>query len=175
MGTHNHVLRLNDRAFLEVIAIDPAANPPATQRWFGLDDGDNVRAAWEDGRRLRTWVACTHDLAAIASRHGHVLSRRTRASRGDRSWTILLREDGSLPAAGAAPPVIDWGSRGSPAPGMPNLGLTPTSFAKEHPDPASIARLYQDLDLTDAPTVRAGRRLRYRAAIATRSGPRVLT
>lgn len=28
MGTHNHLLRLGDDVYLEVIAIDPAAPPP---------------------------------------------------------------------------------------------------------------------------------------------------
>jgi hypothetical protein len=62
MGTHNHLLRLSDATFLEVIAIDPAAKPPARPRWFGLDDADAVRSAWEDGRRLRGWVARTRHL-----------------------------------------------------------------------------------------------------------------
>src|SRR5262245_22737988 len=36
MGTHNHLLRLGDDVFLEVIAVDPDGPRPAHRRWFGL-------------------------------------------------------------------------------------------------------------------------------------------
>ena len=42
MGTHNRLLRIATEAFpdayLEIIAIDPAAPAPGRPRWFGLDD-----------------------------------------------------------------------------------------------------------------------------------------
>ena len=42
MGTHNRLLRIATEAFpdayLEIIAIDPAAPPPGRPRWFGLDE-----------------------------------------------------------------------------------------------------------------------------------------
>src|SRR5215471_3447822 len=37
MATHNHLLRLGDTLFLEVIAPDPSASV-ARPRWFALDD-----------------------------------------------------------------------------------------------------------------------------------------
>ena len=103
MGTHNHLLRLGDESYLEVIAIDPEARPPLARRWFGLDDLQTVGADWEAGRRLRAWVARTDDLDAVVARHGQLLGRKISASRGDRSWLFALREDGALPAEGAAP------------------------------------------------------------------------
>ena len=42
MGTHNRLLKIATEpsrdAYLEIIAIDPAAPPPGRVRWFGLDD-----------------------------------------------------------------------------------------------------------------------------------------
>ena len=38
MGTRNHLLRLGDALFLEVIAVDPEAPAPPRARWFGLSD-----------------------------------------------------------------------------------------------------------------------------------------
>src|SRR5215471_8417337 len=37
MGTHNSVLRLGERVYLEVIAVDPQGCAPAQPRWFELD------------------------------------------------------------------------------------------------------------------------------------------
>ena len=42
MGTHNRLLKIETAdfplAYLEIIAIDPAAAPPGRPRWFGLDE-----------------------------------------------------------------------------------------------------------------------------------------
>ena len=34
MGTHNALLKISDKTYLEVIATDPGAAPPNRQRWF---------------------------------------------------------------------------------------------------------------------------------------------
>jgi hypothetical protein len=170
MGTHNHLLRLSDATFLEVMAIDPAAKRPARPRWFGLDDADAVHSAWEDGRRLRGWVARTRHLDAVLARHGDMLGQQMRVSRGDRSWLFAVRPDGSLPAGGVAPSVMDWGDRGSPASAMRDLGARLMAFAIEHPDPAWVADLHRQLDIESAPQVRKGSGFRYRATIETPRG-----
>ena len=175
MGTWNLLLRLGDDVFLEVIAVDPDAPRPDRPRWFGLDDIDAVRAAWADGRRLRAWVARTGELDAVLDRHGALLGEAMQVSRGDRSWRFALRADGSLPAEGAAPPVIDWGPRGNPAPAMPDPGARLRSFRISHPDPAGATALYDRLGLADPPVVVAGPQIRYRAIIETPGGIRELS
>ena len=75
MGTLNHLLRLGDDVFLEVIAIDPEAARPAHPRWFGLDDAERVRRDWDAGHRLRTWVARTSELDAILDRMAPLMGR----------------------------------------------------------------------------------------------------
>jgi Glyoxalase-like domain len=174
MGTHNCLLRLSNDVFLEVIASDPAADRPARSRWFGLDDTQALRSAWDVGRRLRGWVARTGDLDAVLAFHGAVLGQKTRVSRGDRAWFFSVRPDGSLPARGVAPPVIDWGERGSPASAMPDVGARLKSFLIEHPDPAWVLNLYTRLGVVDPPEVRQGAQLRYRALIETPSGTKEL-
>jgi hypothetical protein len=174
MGTHNRLLRLRNDVFLEVIASDPAADRPARSRWFGLDDAEAVRSAWEEGRRLRGWVARTGDLDAVLARHGAVLGEKTRVSRGDRSWFFSVLRDGSLPVGGVAPPVIDWGDRGSPVSGMPDVGAGLMSFLIEHPDPTWVLDLYTRLGVANPPEVRQGAQLRYRALIQTPSGTKEL-
>ena len=49
MGSHNALLRLGARTYLELLAIDPAAAQPARPRWFGLDAPDLQAALRRDG------------------------------------------------------------------------------------------------------------------------------
>ena len=38
MGTHNRVIRISERIYLEVIAIDPKISNLNNRKWFNLDD-----------------------------------------------------------------------------------------------------------------------------------------
>ncbi|MGE3917639.1 MAG: VOC family protein [Hyphomicrobiaceae bacterium] len=174
MGTHNLLLRLSNEVFLEVIAVDPTVERPNRPRWFGLDDADAVRSAWEDGRRLRGWVAQTSDLDAMLAQHGSVLGEKTRLSRGDRTWLFAVPPDGSLPVDGIAPSAMDWEERGSPASTMPDFGTNLLSFQIEHPDPDQVTELYERLGVVNPPKVRRGGQFRYRAIIDTPAGAREL-
>lgn len=174
MGTHNHLLRFSDGVFLEVIAVNPNAQAQTEPRWFGLDDARAVRSAWSEGRRLRGWVARTNDLDTVLASHGGLLGCKRRVSRGDRSWMFAVRPDGSLPADGVAPSVIDWEQRGTPAPMMPDLGAGLVAFAIEHPHPEEVENLYTELGIMGGPEVREGARFRYLAKIKTRSGVKEL-
>jgi hypothetical protein len=174
MGTHNCLLRIGDDTFLEVIAIDPEA-PRAPTCWFGLGDRHAVDRDWAAGRRLRAWVARTDDLDRVLATYGALLGQRTQVSRGDRSWWFAVRPDGSLPADGAIPAAIDWGSRRTPAPTMPERGVTLSSFTVEHPAPAELATLYDELAITGRPEIRPGPQCRLRATFRTPSGLRDLS
>ncbi|WP_336487734.1 VOC family protein [Methylobacterium nigriterrae] len=175
MGTRNHLLRLGDALFLEVIAVDPEAPPPGRPRWFGLDDAAAVRADWEAGRRLRAFVARTHDLDGLLGRHPDLFGQAARMSRGDLAWRFALRDDGSLPGDGLLPCPMDWGPAGSPARAMPDLGARLTHFRAEHPEPSKATALYGAIGLSEAPEIRPGPALRFTAEIATPAGPRTLS
>ncbi len=172
MGTRNHLLRLGDAVFLEVVAIDPGAAPPSRPRWFGLDDAARVRADWEEGRRLRGFVARTDDLDGVLAAHP-LLGAASTLTRGALSWRFGLRPDGTWPAGGAMPHVMDWGAAGNPAGAMPDLGARLVRLTLEHPDPPGMAALYETIGIIDPPELRAGRS-RYSAEIATRAGRRML-
>ncbi len=103
MGTRNHLLRLSAATFLEVIAVDPEAEPPSRARWFGLSDPERVRAEWDAGRRLRGFVARTDDLDGVLAAHGDLLGHATTVTRGALSWRFGLRADGAWPADGPCP------------------------------------------------------------------------
>lgn len=174
MGTHNLLVRLGADVFLEVIARDPDVADPLRPRWFGLDDVNAVQRAWDAGFRLAGWVARTSDIDADLARHGDVFGQKVRVSRGDRSWLISVPPDGSLPANGVAPSLIDWGQRGTPAKAIPDLGLSLVKFMIDHPDPDRVQGLYDRLGVHDAPFIKQADQFRYRAVIGTPDGLRNL-
>ena len=106
MGTHNALLRLGPRAYLEVIAIDPDGETPVRPRWFALDEpGMQTRLA--AGPALITWMLRCESIAAACARVpllGEIMSM----SRGDFHWQIAVPEDGSLPFSGVLPAAIQW-------------------------------------------------------------------
>ncbi|MGF1447571.1 MAG: VOC family protein [Pikeienuella sp.] len=105
MATHNVLWGLGD-LYLEVIAPDPAAQPPARPRWFGLDDPE-IRDRLADGPRLLTWAAATDDLAAVEA--AAPLPLETLAlERDDLTWEIALTPAAALPLGGAWPLLIRW-------------------------------------------------------------------
>lgn len=175
MGTRNHLLRLGASTFLEVIAVDPEAAPPPRARWFGLGDAARVRAEWEAGRRLRGFVARTNDIDTLLAAHPDLLGAAATLTRGTLSWRFGLRPDGTWPADGAAPYVMDWGDRPHPAGTMPDFGAHLDDFSLTHPEPEAVAALHADLGLTDPPRIEPGPAPRWTARIATPSGLRTLT
>jgi hypothetical protein len=175
MGTHNHLLQLGDSVYLEIIAVNPAAPRPTRARWFGLDDQDAVRAAWDNGFRLRGWVARTTDIDAVLSKHERILGKKTQLTRAGSFYFFSIPPDGSLPLAGVAPSVID--RRGLPpsVASMADFGAKLRTVVIEHPDPVQVSDLYGRLNIDTPPEVRHGEQLRYRATIHTRDGLKELS
>ncbi|WP_326540068.1 VOC family protein [Pseudorhodoferax sp.] len=142
MGTHNLLLRLGEALYLEVIAVDPQAPAPARPRWFGLDAlGGNAPP------RLACWVARTGDIAAAAAAAplGEVLPM----SRGALQWRITVPADGSLPLGGAAPALIQWDTAVHPAATLPDQGCTLVALELQHPEPARVQAVLDQLRLAE--------------------------
>jgi hypothetical protein len=143
-GTHNALIGLGDRTYLEVIAPDPEAPAPAEPRPLGLD----TLAV----PRLASWVVAATDLervAAAAKAHGVDL--------GDIMHRSRLRPDGTTlqwtmtdPAApregGVVPFFIDWGDTPHPAASAPQGGRL-VGLEARHPDAARVAAILRALDL----------------------------
>ncbi len=117
MGTHNRLLRLGPKRYLELIAIDPAAPPPGRPRWFGLDD-PALQARHAQRPRLIHWVARCDDIAACAGRTADILDM----ARGGFRWRIGVPGDGRLPGDGLIPSFIQWHSPAHPAESLPEQG-----------------------------------------------------
>ena len=122
MGTHNSLLKLGERCYLEVIAIDPDAAAPSRPRWFDLDR-PAMRALLAQQPRLIHWVARTDDIEA-ARRASPIDPGPVHAvSRGSFRWRITIPDDGSRPGAGVLPTLIQWEDARHPADDMADAGV----------------------------------------------------
>lgn len=176
MGTHNHRLQLGGSVYLEIVALDPEGAAPARARWFGLDDQERVRSDWDEGRRLRGWVADTDDIPGQIAAHPGMFGEYVPLPPEAPQFAFSIPRDGTLPLDGAAPSLIHRGAREPRSmAGIPDRGARLRSFALEHPDPASIAALYRDLSVDRPPEVLRGPSVRYRALVETPGGLRELT
>jgi hypothetical protein len=172
MGTHNALIGLGRRFFLEVIAVDPDAEAPARSRWFDLDE-PRMRAALAEGPQLIHWVARTTGIDAWVARLP-TLGVVTPAARGDLRWRITIPEDGHRPGRGLVPTLIEWSDERHPADSLPDSGLRLTAIAGEHPTPEQIRADIAKLDLADVLKVTYAKSPRLAAMLRSARGTVVL-
>lgn len=141
MGTHNRLARLADGGFVEIIAIDPDATPPACPRWFSLD-APATAARLDAGLVLLTWVVGVDDLDAALERvraAGIDAGRPVEQQRDDLRWRIALPDDGALVEGGAFPALIEWPPGVDAAARMGDVGLRLDRLGLSHPEPDRLA------------------------------------
>lgn len=169
MGTHNAVLSLGPRCYLELMAIDPECAEPLRRRWFDLDE-PRMRAALAEGPALIHWVARTRDIESDALR-GHVdLGTILPMRRGDLAWRMTVPDDGHRPGRGLVPTLIQWPDARHPADGMSDAGLRLVALAGEHPEPAPVRAALAALGLSDTLKVTYGTAPRLAAMLRTPRG-----
>lgn len=147
MGTHNAVLKLGERTYLEVIAIDPDADPVTRPRWFELD---SLRS--DSLPRLATWVLRTNSIVDAVRFWPESVGPIEAMSRGLLEWKITIPKDGQMPFAGVMPSLIEWATTQHPAENMPPSDVTLESLSLTHADAGqindSLARTgFQDLTI----------------------------
>ena len=187
MGTHNRLLRLrssNDEpgaAYLEIIAINPAATPtlqPPERRWFDMDDPALRERVAQMGPQLVHWVARVPDLTAALQAWRELGIDRGEARAASRptpggllQWQISLRPDGQRLFDGCLPTLIEWGPH-HPTAAMPDSGLTLQSLALQHPQATLLQDACQAIGL-DEVLISAGP-ARLSTQLATPRGPLTL-
>lgn len=154
MATHNLLLRLNARVYLELIAIDPQAAPPAQPRWFELDTPAQ-RARLATSPRLVAWVVRTDDIVAAVTRVP-ALGRVHALSRNEYRWRIAIADDGALPFDGALPAVIQWDGQRHPADRLQDRGCELLALEISHPAPAALLPLFRALRIGGPVALKAG-------------------
>ena len=105
LGTHNALLPLANRKYLEVIAVDPDAPPATRTRWFGLDD-PAVQVSLESGPKVVGYVVRSASIPTDLRFFPRLDPQA--ASRGDFAWTFGFTADGKRPGMGALPYFISW-------------------------------------------------------------------
>ena len=149
MGTHNRLLSLGPACYLELIAIDPAGQPPFMKRWFGLDTQD-VRERIATRPRLLGWVARTDDIDGLSAKTGSLLGGVHHMTRNDYKWRITIPDDGYPVEAGLIPALIQWDSPSHPCEHLPDLGCRFEWMEAAHPNPGKVAYLLDELELQNA-------------------------
>jgi hypothetical protein len=173
MGTHNHLMRIGEGAFLELVAPDPAVTPQRP-RWFGLDD-PATRKSLQGSPRLVNWVARVPDLGHALGAVDCAQGEAVRVTRGELSWLISVPPDGSLPFDGAFPTLIEWPSAPHPSSRMADLDCRLNSLSVVHPQGARLARALAPVFSDDRVTIATDAAIRLRATIDTPGGTRELS
>lgn len=167
MGTHNRLVSLGEGEYLEVIAIDPAAEGPGRPRWFALD-------GFSGAPRPRAWILRCDDLGAALARAPAGAGVPMGFRRDALTWRMAVPDSGVLPFDGVFPALIEWGQGvAHPAGRLPDRGVRLTGLTLRHPQAdalrAALAPLVSDPRLcvqTGAPGIEA--------VFDTPSGRRVL-
>ena len=167
MGTHNRLLSLGPGLYLEVIAINPDAAPPAQARWFDLDD-------FTGHPRLTNWIVRTDDLEAALAGAPPGMGVPISFARGDYLWQMGVPPDGKLPFDGAAPALIAWESALHPAERLPDRGCRLARLTVEHPEAEALLAAYPALAEVERVRVATGPVKRLWAEIDTPAGRKFL-
>jgi hypothetical protein len=169
MGTHNALVRLAERVFLEIIAIDPAGTKPARARWFDLDNSA-LQAELTERPRLIHWVARTTDIERAVAHCPIPLGNVHPMARGAFRWRITIADDGTMPGKGLVPTLIQWDVPLHPADTLPKSSVSIAGIAAAHPDPAAIRGALAALGLGGVLPVTYDRATRLAAMLRTPRG-----
>jgi Glyoxalase-like domain len=170
MGTHNALLKLGPRRFLELLAIDPQGTAPNRPRWFDLDQ-PAMREALAARPRLIAWAARTDDIDDALSRTTIALGVVHPMTRGDLAWRITIPEAGERIEDGVMPTLIQWSHDAHPADRLPESGVTLADLHATHREPARIAEALAAIKLGDALRVSEGAVAQLGATLRTPRGP----
>ena len=152
LATHNTLLKLNGKRYLEIIAIDPDAGAPNFPRWFGLDTV-GVQNHIAHGPRLVAWVArasgandAIEQLVATPNYNAKMVRPATRV---DFRWRFAFTPDGERINGGVLPHLIQWDSPVHPCARLPESGVSLIALALGAPEPEGTTALLESFAFAD--------------------------
>ena len=143
MATHNALLKIGADCYLEVISIDPDAEPPRRKRWFELDS-----LLPQTRPRLATWVMRTHDIHEVTNATQLKLGVIEYMCRGLLEWQITIPPDGRLPLHGIAPALIQWKDEVHPVSQLAESSVSLRQIVGHHPAARHITTLLNAANFT---------------------------
>ena len=155
MGTHNRLMRLAGDPYLEVISIDPDAPPPGRPRWFTLDQ-EQTKSRFAADPGALCWVVAVSDIETAVRQCGYDCGQITTVTRGDLQWRLTIPEDGSLPAGGVLPSLIEWPEGVHPVASLAETDIRLDTIHLAHPDPAHVKTCLDRLGLASITSVTSG-------------------
>ena len=159
MATHNRLVRLQDSAYMEIIAIDPRASFPKSctreKRWFSLDSNKTKRRLSLAPQPL-CWVVAVNNIEQTASNCGYEPGRITEMSRGDFRWKLTVPDSGELSEGGVLPVLIEWPKGKNPADVMPESNLVLKQITLFHPSPNFIEHILFAMDISGPIKIKFG-------------------
>jgi len=163
-GTHNALLSLGVRRYLEIIAIDPEQAGAAGLLF------PELRTLAQP--RLIAWAVAVDNLAEVAKRAkaahietvGPLQGSRAQADGSLLAWRTLRLSSASLVGL---PFFIEWGSAAHPSETSPS-GCSLTSFRIEHSAPEALSRALTSLNV-EIP-VSTGSQVRLAAQLSSPKG-----
>ena len=159
MATHNRLSRLQNSAYMEIIAIDPNASFPKScsqeKRWFSLDSASTQRRL-SIGPQPLCWVIAVNDIEKFASNCGYSPGRVIEMSRGDFRWKLTVPNNGDLSEGGVLPILIEWPNGKNPAEAMPESNLALKQITLFHPSPDFIEPILSAMDIAGPIDIKLG-------------------
>lgn len=153
LATHNTLLKLGGKRYLEIIAIDPDAGAPNFPRWFGLDSAE-VRDHIAHGPRLVAWVArcagAADSIEQLAQTKDYSANMVRPASRADFRWRFAFTPDGARIAGGTLPHLIQWDGAVHPCDRLRECGVSLTALMLGAPEPERLSSMLEALHFADA-------------------------
>ena len=153
LATHNTLLKLDGKRYLEIIAIDPEAGEPNFPRWFGLDTAE-VREHIAHGPRLVAWVArcagASDSIERLAQTKDYSANIVRPASRAGFHWRFAFTPDGARIARGTLPHLIQWDGEAHPCHRLPESGVSLTALMLGAPEPERLTDVLEALHFADA-------------------------
>ena len=154
MGTHNHLMRIGNDAFLEIIAVNHDIEAPNRPRWYGLDD-PFIRQQIEIHPSLLTWVVNTRNIKNLIRQSTFSLGKAELISRGNLSWYFGLPDDGRLLAGGMLPYAIEWQTDKHPSANMADLGCSFYNLEIYHSNPRWLQSALSSVGALDLVKIKA--------------------
>lgn len=164
MGTHNRLLKISPDVFLEVIAINPAAQPPQRSRWFGMDDLSGPLP------RLATWAVNTTNLTASFAAAPLRDCEAVPVSRGELQWEIGLPRNGKMLMGGACPTLLQWPVGVHPTRTLDDVGCQLLQLDVQHPDALLVQQSFEEKLADDRVVYTTASDVGLRAVIETGNG-----